>query len=137
MALERTAVDATARQPGLSGILMSLAGLLLLAFATLLTSSAHAGWADPDAAQQDAVQTVHAGVTGIDVTGVHRSHVGPGGMACPGAADACCSMGCGAFAHIAEAPGAPGPSASARLISLQSQAAHTVWRSAAFRPPIT
>jgi hypothetical protein len=139
MAIERTAVYATARQPGLSRVVTAFALLLLLALATFFVSSAHAGWAGPAASQRQfsSVEIVDADVIGVEMVGVHQRQIDPAGsLPCPGAADACCGMACGAFAHMAVAPGAPVPSASAGLVSLQSQAPHTAWRSAAFRPPI-
>ena len=138
MALERTAVYATARQPGLSVVAMSFAFLLSLAFAALLISSAHAGWAGSAASQQfGSVETVYADVVAVDAADVHQGHVSPGGLACPGAAGACCSIICGAVAHMTDAPDVPVLGSSARLTPLRSQAVKIAWQLAAFRPPIS
>lgn len=139
MALERTAVFATARQLGLSRVVTAFALLLLLALATLFVSSAHAGWAGPVASQQfSSLEMVDADVIGVEMVGVHRGQIDPAGsLPCPGAADACCSIACGAFAHVTEAPSAPCLTASARMAPPRSLAVETGWRSAAFRPPIS
>lgn len=137
MSLERTPVSALARRPGLPRLLMSFVLLLLFAAATLFISSAHADLPGP-AQTQHLSSADHADGISVEVLGVHRGQVTPvGGPPCPGAAEGCCGTACGAFAHMTVAPGVPVPSASARLIPSPSQAAPTVWRSAAFRPPIS
>ncbi len=118
---------------------MLFALLLLLASATLFISSAHAHWAGPTPPQHlSSVEMVHAQVTGAEMVGVHPGQITPAGsLPCPEAANACCGMICGAFAHLTEVPTAPVHIASARMAPPRSPAVETGWRSAAFRPPIS